>query len=346
MNSSHLLLAAAVAVLLVASPAAERGGIVAIGTNPPGSVFYAVGAGLAKTVSAAGSIRMTVQPYTGSSSFAPFLNDGELEFGVVNAVDMALSYRGPGYTIGGRNPLHPTPDVRLVMRGSPLLVALLVRRDSPIRSIADIRGRRLTGGYPAHISVWYNMFGMLASAGLTWDDVTVVPVPGINEGIDALVQGRADISEFAIGGAKVKEADAAVGVRHISMDCSPQGEARIRSAVPGYYPRMVKKGVATGVAEDTCVVAYDLYLATSLRVPDEIVYGALDAIWNGADALPRLHPVFREWTRARAISTDVTIPYHGAAVRFFRDRGVWSSDMERAQAALLAVRADPRLSAR
>ena len=52
-----------------------------------------------------------------------------------------------------------------------------------------------------------------------------VPVPGANEGVDALVQGRADVALHAIDLAKVKEADAAIGVRHLSLDCSPQGKS-------------------------------------------------------------------------------------------------------------------------
>jgi ABC-type nitrate/sulfonate/bicarbonate transport system substrate-binding protein len=138
---------------------------------------------------------------------------------------MALSHQGPErLKIGGRNPFQHTPNVRLVMRGSRLMTALLVRKDSPIKSIHDIRGKRLTGEYPAQLANWYNLFGFLAGAGMKWDDVKVVPVPAVNEGIDALVQGRADVSLSAVDAAKVKEADAAIGVRHISLDCSPEGE--------------------------------------------------------------------------------------------------------------------------
>ena len=95
---------------------------------------------------------------------------------------------------------------------------------------------------------------------MKWEDVKVVPVPGVNEGVDALIQGRADVSMSALDAAKVKEADSAVGVRHISLDCSPEGEKRLRSAVPGYYSRWLKRGQATAIVEDTCVNAYDIYL--------------------------------------------------------------------------------------
>jgi uncharacterized protein len=162
-------------------------------------------------------------------------------------------------------------------------------------------------------------------------------VPAINDGLDALVQGRADVSAFALNGAKVKEADAAVGVRHIAIDCSPEGEARLRKAVPGYYPRIVKAGSATAIVEDTCIVAYDLYLASGKAAPDAAVEAALRGIWDHVDKLPPLHPVFKEWTRERAVDADVTIPYHPAAVRVYRELGVWSAALEQAQQRLLAV---------
>ncbi len=334
---SRVLVALSFAALLVPVTPAAAQKVVSVGTNPPGTVFYAIGSGLSKVVSDAGAVRMTVQPYSGSSTFLPLLNTGELELGVVNAVDMALTYRGPSFKIGGRNPFPHAPEIRLVMRGAPFLVGLLVRKDSPIKNVHEIRGKRVTGEYPAHLAVYYNMLGHLASAGLGWNDVKVIPVPAINEGADALVQGRADVTEFALNAAKVREADAAVGVRHLSIDCSPEGEHRLRAAVPGYYPRWVKKGEAFAVLEDTCVIAYDVYLAVGKDVPDAIINDVLKALWDNVDKLKPLHPIFKEWTRERAASGDVTIPYHPVAIRFYKERGVWTPNMDRAQRQVLSL---------
>ena len=126
-----------------------------IGSNPPGTVFYALASGLAKFASEGAPFQMTVQPYTGTSTFLPLLNSGEIDLGINNAVDMALAYQGPErLKIGGRNPFQHTPNARLVMRGSVLLTAPLVRKDSPIKSIHDIRGKRVTGEYPAQLANW------------------------------------------------------------------------------------------------------------------------------------------------------------------------------------------------
>ncbi len=309
-----------------------------VASNPPGTVFYALASGLAKVASEGAPFQMVVQPYSGTSTFLPLLDTGEVDFGVNNAVDMALSYQGPErLKIGGRNPFQHTPNVRLIMRGSILMTALLVRKDSPIKTIHDIRGKRLTGEYPAQLANWYNLFGFLTGAGMKWEDVKIIPVPAVNEGIDALVQGRADVTLSAIDSAKVKEADAAVGVRHISLDCSGEGEKRLRRAVPGYYPHWLKRGQATAIVEDTCVNAYDIYLTSHKEASDRTVETVLKNIWDHTDKLLPLHPNFKDWTRQRAVGADITIPFHPAAIQFYKTRKLWSPNVDETHRKLLAL---------
>ena len=310
---------------------------VAIGSNPPGSLFYALASGLAKVVSEASPMQAQVQPYAGTSTFVPLFDSGELELGVVNAVDMGMVYQGQKLKVGGRNPFPHVPSSRLLMRGSPLRSSLIVKKDSPIKTIGDVKGKRVTGEYPAQLAVWYNVFGSLSNGGLTWNDVKVVPVPAVNEGVDALIQGRADVTTHAIGSAKVKEADAAIGIRYIPLDCSKQGESRIKKAVPGYYLSVVKAGSSTGIVEDTCAYTYDIYLVGHKALPDAVVRNVLQAIWVNVEKLPQFHPGFAEWTKARAVYPEVTIPYHPAAIRYFKDSGVWSAKMDEAQKKLLAM---------
>lgn len=309
---------------------------VAIGSNPAGSLFYSLASGIAKVISESTPIQAQVQPYAGTSTFVPLFDTGELDFGMVNAVDMGMVYQGQKLKIGGRNPYPHVASSRLIMRGSPLRSSLIVRKDSPIKTIRDVKGKRVTGEYPAQLAVWYNVFGSLSNGGLSWSDVKVVPVPAVNEGVDALIQGRADVTTHAIGSAKVKEADATVGIRYIPLDCSAEGEARIKKAVPGYYLSVVKAGSSSGIVEDTCAYTYDIYFVGHKGLSDTSVRTVLKAIWDNVDKLPTLHPGFKEWTRERAVDPDVTLPYHPAAVQFYKDQKIWSDKMDAAQKRLLA----------
>jgi TRAP transporter TAXI family solute receptor len=339
-QSIRLLVAASIATLLAVNYAAAQKlpASTTIGSNPAGTVFYAVAAGLAKVISGAGPMQSNVQPYTGTSTFLPLLDSGELDFGIINAVEMNLGYQGPvKLKIGGKNPLPHAPNARLIMRGSPLYIGLVGRKDGPVKTVHDLKGKRVTGEYPANLAIWYHVYAALASGGLTWDDVKVVPVPAVNEGVDAVVQGRADVSAHAIGAAKVREADAAVGVRQIPIDCTPQGDARVRKAVPGYSTTTLKAGFSTGIIGDTCVLTFDIYMVGHKALPNEVVQAALKGIWDNVDQLPPLNPQFKDWTRERAASADVTIPYHPAAVQFYKEKNLWTAKMDEAQKRLLAI---------
>jgi len=89
---------------------------VTIGTNPAGTVFYAVAGGLASVISGAAPFQAVIQPYTGTSTFLPLLDSGEIDFGIINAIEMNLAYQGPArLKVGGKNPL---PQALLPASGS------------------------------------------------------------------------------------------------------------------------------------------------------------------------------------------------------------------------------------
>jgi len=336
----EILLAAVAFAALVTAGAAyaqQTPRAVTLGSNQPGTVAYAAASAIAKVVSGAAPLQVTVQPYAGATTYFPILNSGELDFGFVSAPDMVLSYqRGAAPELGGKNPYPHTPNIRLVMRGAPIIVTLLVRKDSPIRTIGNVKGMRVTGQYPAQLLNHRLMFAYLASAGMSWEDVKVIPVPAVNEGVDAMVQGRADVSIHALNSAKVREAHAAVGVRVVSADCSPEGAQRLQK-IAGAYPRWIKAGGGAAVDQDSCMIAFDYYLATHRAAPEPVVATVLKALWENADKLPPFHPFLKEWTRERAVDPSVTIPYHPEAIRFYRERGVWNPEMEQTQKRLLAL---------
>jgi TRAP-type uncharacterized transport system substrate-binding protein len=87
---------------------------VTIGTNPAGTVFFALASGIAKVVSGGAGYQMVVQPHAGTSTMLPLINSGEMEFGVQNAVDLWLAYRGRSRSAGAtrsRMPQRAAGDV-------------------------------------------------------------------------------------------------------------------------------------------------------------------------------------------------------------------------------------------
>ena len=59
----------------------------AIGVNPQGSMFYAAAAAIAKVGVDKTNLQFRVAPYSGSSTYIPKVNSGELAFGVSNGAE-------------------------------------------------------------------------------------------------------------------------------------------------------------------------------------------------------------------------------------------------------------------
>ncbi len=48
--------------------------------------------------------------------------------------------------------------------------------------------------------------------------------------------------------------------------------------------------------------------------------------------------LLKEWTPDRFVSKEALIPYHPGAIRFYKEKGVWTDEMAKLQEALLAKR--------
>ena len=100
---------------------------------------------------------------------------------------------------------------------------------------------------------------------------------------------------------------------------------------------MLKSGFSTGIVGDTCVQSYDIYLVGHKALSADVVQATLKALWDNIEKLPPLHPQFNDWTRERAAAAEITIPYHPAAVQFYKERKVWPAKADETQTRLLAL---------
>jgi hypothetical protein len=309
-----------------------------LGVQQVGTLQHSMATGLSKVASEGTGVPVIVRPHSGSTTHIPLLNKGELDFSVAPTVDAGMSFQGPDrLKVAGVNPYPHAPNIRIVMVGSPLYAGLIVQKKSPIRSARDLKGRRVAGKFPTGLGAYINMYVHLIGADLTWEDTTVVPFSGLSDSMNALIQGRVDVTVIGVGAPTVRDADARVGVRFVSDDCSPEGTARILEAAPGYRTVNLKKGMLPGVVEDICVTAWPVLLLASDKTADNVVTAVLKALWENTDKLNKLHPGLRLWKRETAVDNGPTAPYHRAAVAFYKSVGAWNAEVEAANKKLLLM---------
>ena len=149
-----------------------------------------------------------------------------------NAFDTRFFVTGTGEYEGH----GPQKNVRQVAAMLPYRVAMFVRKDSHIKSLADLKGKRLSAGFSSQKTIGRIIAAHLANAGLTYNDVEKVLTPNVKRGADDFTAGKTDALFFALGSAAVKQAAATVGgLRVLPIDHSPKAIARMQEVLPGSY---------------------------------------------------------------------------------------------------------------
>lgn len=304
---------------------------VRMGTNPTGSLFNALGAGLASVASKHTPMMVKVVPSGGPVEFLPLMQTKEMDLGVINQFDMwqafygKMAYEKPS---GGKG--FP---IRLLQFGCPMSITFAVPKDSLIKTISDVKGKKLSGEYVSHITCHYLNLGLLANAGLTPQDVTIIPVATYTAGVKAVIEGKSDTAQASLGSGVVKELKATRGIRYIPIDPSPAAVKRMQAQFIGSYPDNVapEKGM-----EKIWVMAYGICLVARETLSDNAAYEVTKAIWNNYDELRRIHGKLRGWKPEGMANTKATIPYHSGAIKWYKEKGVWTAELEALQADLLS----------
>ena len=312
----HKLLAALTFAASIAAFAASAQPL-GIGTSPQGTLTYGLGASLSKVLADAG-IQSRVQPQTGTNTMVPLVNSGEIDMGFANAAELYDAFHGVGIF-----DKRPQPNLRTIGILFPLKAGLFVRADSDIKSIKDLKGKTMAYGLTAQENVRKTLDAMLATGGLKPSDLKQVMVPNVVRGVDEFIAGRVDVAVFAIGSAKVAEADAAVGgIRFLPLENTPQALAALKKEFPtGYLETLQPAPNLAGVKEPIVTMFYDYTAFANANVPAERVKKITQMIAENKEKLAQGQPSFRGLDPARMF-TNIDVPFHPGAIAYYKEKGI------------------------
>ncbi|WP_167855990.1 TAXI family TRAP transporter solute-binding subunit [Natronospirillum operosum] len=295
--------------LLASAPAASQ--TVTIGTNQPGTLFYSTGVGLSETLENQG-INARVQPYAGSGPLMALVNQGELDFAVVNVFEVSRA-------LDGEVPFNSEhPNLRVVAGLFESQVGFLVDDDSDIQELSDIAGKRVAAGYSSAPIIELMRQAIVANAGLSDSDITTVSVPNTPRGGELLSSGRVDVAFLSAGSGSVEELEASMGgVRFLSLyDDDAAVEATQQIMPQGYPAPMDRESLPAGIAADTNLLTYAVVLVAHRDFDPAAIESVLQAMEEGSEELGNAVANFRGIDRERMRGVP-NIPYHDAALNYF-----------------------------
>jgi TRAP transporter TAXI family solute receptor len=309
--------AMAVAALTFAAPASAQ--IYSLGTGKQGFFTYSAGAAIAK-VAADGGLNLRISPFGGTSAYVPGVNAGEQQFGLANELEAHYAVTGTVIDAG-----KPQPNLRVVAVLTPLYSEFFVAKNSPIKTIADLKGKRVPTGYASQRVLDELTKGTLANGGLSYTDVQPVPVPNVVGGADEFAKGKADVFMFALGSGKVSEVDAQVGgVRVLEIDHSKEAMDRLRKFIPVAYAIQVQPGKGrAGVDAPTWVYAYDYLVLANDKVADDVVYKLTKLMHDHKAELAANFGALGGFDPNRMSKDLGPVQFHPGAIKFYKEIGQW-----------------------
>ena len=218
-------------------------------------------------------------------------------------------------------------DLRIVL-GRPATVGLAVAKDTGVKTIADLRGKRI-GYVKGNPSVNVKNDGYIAFGGLTRKDIKPVWFGSYRAMKDALLAGQLDAFGSVTTSSNMRQIEASQ--RGLIWPPFPPDNKAGWDAIKGIisFVAPVKETIGAGLSKDnpTWLVGYrypmiTTYASTSV---DE-VYNLVKAIDESFDLYKNTTGSSKNWALKRSIRTPADAPWHDGAIKYAKEKGIWTAD--------------------
>jgi TRAP transporter TAXI family solute receptor len=231
-----------------------------------------------------------------------------------------------GRAKNGAAPFRDRTDIRMAapMNAGPLF--FIVRAQSPIRTVADLRGRRVVLG-PEKSGMVQHAHTIFDVLGMQFSEFTPVYLD-FPAGAQALARGEVDAQfQCPIPNKVMTALSESTDVRVLPY--APGQLEAVLGAVSFYRRTLMRKGAFRGLDADVPQVAVVNVLATHARVPEAVVHDSVSAMLSNIAELGRLNPLFAGLADLfQPLKSDGVralefggVGLHPGAVRAYREAG-------------------------
>ena len=288
--------------------------IISLGGGVSGGTFAMLGAGMASVITNhVENLSVNCEGTSGSVEACKLVGAGDLAFALSASDAFYTATVGTGSFEGA-----PVDGLRIVMGGYSAPFHVIVRADSDINSLADLKGKRITAS--AGNTIQNQLPFIMEAYGYGPDDYTAVPLSQ-SEGADALKDGNVDciIQTTGIGSSAYMDLTTSINCRFLSMD--EDKVAAIHEKLPYVTPAVIPAGSYKGQDEEIVSCTTVNFLISSASVDDEIVYAVCKALDMYNDEFAEIHYLGAEFTPEFTIENQI-IELHPGAAQYYKELGL------------------------
>lgn len=252
------------------------------------------------------------------------------------SIDFAQSGGGLYWTTLGMfeasDPSWGPQPLRLVAFGIDETGGALVTRDPEnIKTIEDVKGKKIgmvAGGFGINIATE----AILASGGLTWDDVVVIDYPAYTDMHRGLLAGELDVTYSNTVTPALREIEAShIGLHYVELPPPDDKEAWARAAAVAPYFFGHNLTLGAGISKENPMAGLGMPYPMFVTYPDQDkskAYHLTRMVYEYVDEYKDLHPSLGAYAVETERLTSTGFPWHEGAIEYFKEKGLWNEELE------------------
>ncbi|GGH67897.1 C4-dicarboxylate ABC transporter substrate-binding protein [Compostibacillus humi] len=251
----------------------------------------------------------------GSTANLLGLGDGTFDIAFTNGEAISEANNGTGEFE------EPINNFSTVATMYPNPVQIIVRADSDIQSVEDLKGKKVSPGIRGY-SGELAFLRILDILGMSYDDLDGIEYTGTEEAANLLRDKHIDawIGNLAAPAATWQEMDTTVGIRLISLDEDVIDQMYEQN--PGYVPYTIEAGTYPNQDEDVRTVApYTVLLVNNDTMPEDAVYEFTKMVVENNDAWSTISSTLNDFDAEYSVENN-TGEMHPGAERYYKEIGV------------------------
>lgn len=292
----------------------DRGSeFVTIATGPTSGIYYPIGGAFATALGNAG-YKTSAQATGASVENINLITNDEAELAIAMQDSVMQAYEGFGAFDTANT------DLRALMRLWPNYVQLVTTADTGIKSVEDLKGKRVGVGAP-NSGVELNARMIYDAYGMSYDD-SEVDYLSYGEAIDQMKNGQCDAAFVTSGLPNSTVSELAFSYDMVIVPIDGEGRDNLIEKYPFFAASTIPAGTYNNDEDVESVFVYNIMLVNK-NLSDDMVYDMLDCAFSddGISTIKASHNTADKNIDVSFGVDDIKIPLHDGAAKWWQDHG-------------------------
>ena len=284
-------------------------------TGGTSGVYYPLGVALANAIGKSmPAAKTSVQATKASVENLNLLQAGRGEIAFTLGDSLSDAWKG-NEEAGFKTPLKKLRGIAAIY---PNYIQIVARADSGIKSLADLKGKKISVGAPKS-GTELNARAILNAAGISYKDFARVEYLPFGESVELMKNRQIDVTlqSAGLGVASLRDLAAAMDIVVVSIPV----EVIKKVGDPAYIPAVIPANTYKGQTADVPAAAVQNYLVTHDGVSNDTVYAMTKSLWTSLDQLVAAHAAAKAINVKTALQ-GMPVPLHPGAERYYKEVGL------------------------